>query len=224
MRAITEMPANTPRPIGRTESFFPGTAKAVDDVCSAAAAEPVPEDEAEEEPLAAEPEVEVVGVADVVAGAGAGDEEADELVVEEPVGVAAEFTVETPLTDSAGLPEADALELLAEPDDDAELEGCDEEDVAPGVELELEAGVEDGAPCEELAEGGGFADAAVEDGLALEEFVSEDFVSPPPWAVPASIVTLHFLTSSTTCFPPGCTCGVRVISHVSVTVPNDVSV
>jgi len=43
------MPANTPRPMGRTESFFPGTAKAAVDVCSDAAAEPLPEAEAEEE-------------------------------------------------------------------------------------------------------------------------------------------------------------------------------
>lgn len=27
MRAITEIPANTPRPMGRTDNFFPGTAK-----------------------------------------------------------------------------------------------------------------------------------------------------------------------------------------------------
>jgi hypothetical protein len=37
---------------------------------------------------------EDVVVEDVIAGAG--DEEVDEAVVEEPVGVAAEFTVETP--------------------------------------------------------------------------------------------------------------------------------
>ena len=40
MRAITEIPANTPRPIGRTESFFPGIANPAweDSVAAAAAA------------------------------------------------------------------------------------------------------------------------------------------------------------------------------------------
>jgi len=206
------MPANTPRPIGSTESFFPGTEKLLDDVCSAAAAEPDPE----EELLASEPALEAVGVEGVVVGAG--DE--DEVVAGATDGAA---TVETPLTDSAGLAEADALELLAEPDDDAELE-ADEEDVSPAVELELEADAEDEAPCDELVAAGALADAVVEDALAVEELVSEEFVSPPPWVAPESIVILHFLTSCTTCRPSGCVCGVRVISHVSVTVPNDVSV
>jgi hypothetical protein len=125
------------------------------------------------------------------------------------------------LTDNAELPEADALELLVEPVDDAELEGGDEEDVSPAVELELEAGAEDGTPCEELAVGGGLADAAAEDALVFEEFVSEEPVSSPPWATPASNEILHFLTSSTTCRPSRCPCGMRVILHVSVTVPND---
>lgn len=39
MRAMTEIPAKTPRPIGSTESFFPGIAKP-DSVALAAAAEP----------------------------------------------------------------------------------------------------------------------------------------------------------------------------------------
>lgn len=41
IRAITDIPAKTPRPIGRTESFFPGSWNAsVDcDACSAAAAD-----------------------------------------------------------------------------------------------------------------------------------------------------------------------------------------
>jgi len=39
MRAITEMPANTPRPIGRTDSFLPGSVKAACDEALAAAAE-----------------------------------------------------------------------------------------------------------------------------------------------------------------------------------------
>jgi hypothetical protein len=38
MRAITEMPANTPRPIGRTDSFLPGSVKAACEEALAAAA------------------------------------------------------------------------------------------------------------------------------------------------------------------------------------------
>jgi len=39
MRAITEIPANTQRPIGRTESFFPGIVKP-EALAAAAAASP----------------------------------------------------------------------------------------------------------------------------------------------------------------------------------------
>jgi len=43
MRAITEMPANTPRPIGRTDNFLPGISNGAG-LCedSAAAADPLP--------------------------------------------------------------------------------------------------------------------------------------------------------------------------------------
>jgi len=42
IKAITDIPAKTPRPIGRTDNFFPGTWKAAaeSDGCSAAAADP----------------------------------------------------------------------------------------------------------------------------------------------------------------------------------------
>ena len=51
MRAMTEIPANTPRPMGKTEIFLPGRAKG-----SAA-----PDSAAAEVPL---PSAELVGVAD----------------------------------------------------------------------------------------------------------------------------------------------------------------
>lgn len=38
MRAMTEIPANTPKPIGRTETFFPGVVKAPVAVLEASAA------------------------------------------------------------------------------------------------------------------------------------------------------------------------------------------
>lgn len=37
MSAITEIPAKTPRPMGRTDSFFPGMVKPVSEVSAAAA-------------------------------------------------------------------------------------------------------------------------------------------------------------------------------------------
>jgi hypothetical protein len=90
-RAITEIPANTPRPIGRTESFFPGIVKLPDVVCSDAAAVPVLDVEGE---LAAS----LVPVTDVDDGGttalGGGEGSA--------VGVTASGTVETPLIDTAG--------------------------------------------------------------------------------------------------------------------------
>jgi hypothetical protein len=85
IRAITEIPAKTPRPMGRTESFFPGTAKFDDDDCSAAAAVPDPEDEADAGAVVEEAE-ELLSGGDV----------ATELVVEAPVGAAVEATVERP--------------------------------------------------------------------------------------------------------------------------------
>lgn len=53
IRAITEIPAKTPRPIGRTESFFPGSVNAAVEVeaCSAAASDAT--DAADEEDDAA---------------------------------------------------------------------------------------------------------------------------------------------------------------------------
>lgn len=79
---MTEIPANTPRPIGRTDSFFPGTAKvfaegvaaALEEAESAAEDAPVEEDAAaaevaepfEEEPVELLPDD--VAVADPVAG------------------------------------------------------------------------------------------------------------------------------------------------------------
>lgn len=86
INAITEIPANTPRPIGRTESFLPGRVKAAWDVelaaaalaAEAAAKEAAAEGEdpsellafedaavAEDDPVA-EAEPEVVGVAMVL--------------------------------------------------------------------------------------------------------------------------------------------------------------
>lgn len=102
MRAITEIPANTPRPIGRTESFFPGIVKP-DSVALAAAAEP------DDEAAASSP-------------AALGTDVGDEVVVDAElagVGIGDGGTVEAPLTDTAGLTLADTVVLVVELVDDA---------------------------------------------------------------------------------------------------------
>jgi len=84
------MPANTPRPIGRTESFFPGMEKLAPGDCWAAAAEGEP---GVETALAAVVGVAIGGASGVVVGV-------ETESGDSPVGVAGEFTVETPLTDN----------------------------------------------------------------------------------------------------------------------------
>jgi hypothetical protein len=88
IRAITEMPANTPRPIGRTDSFFPGSVKAA----------------WEEEELAAAAETEDAAAED-------DDESAADVA-----GVAADVDVpleEFPEALDVALPEEDAEEGAA---------------------------------------------------------------------------------------------------------------
>lgn len=74
MRAITEIPANTPKPIGRTDSFFPGSVNAA--AC------------------------EVAGETAAAGATGVG--EADKLLEEDAGGGVAAGTVDTPLTIAAG--------------------------------------------------------------------------------------------------------------------------
>ena len=68
MRAITEIPANTPKPIGRTDSFFPGSVNAA--AC------------------------EVAGETAAAGATGVG--EADKLLEEDAGGGVAAGTVDTP--------------------------------------------------------------------------------------------------------------------------------
>jgi len=101
IRAITEIPANTPRPMGKTESFLPGMAKAAVDADSLAAA--------------AVPEAAPVEVADTMvteipptAAAGVPPEAAAEAVDDAlfALATAEPETVETgPSTEAAGFPE-----------------------------------------------------------------------------------------------------------------------
>ena len=95
MRAITEIPANTPRPMGSTCSFFPGMANAavVVDEFSAAA---VPDDEIVEEAAsdAAVPVAVVVAevtVAPVSAALEALDDTVTDDVATPPIALSAEL-------------------------------------------------------------------------------------------------------------------------------------
>jgi len=120
MRAITEIPANTPRPIGRTESFFPGIANpawedSVAAAAAAAAAAPSP------------PDVTALGE-DV------GGRLPDGVGVPVGVGTDDDGTVETPFTDTAGFPLAVAVVLVVE---GVELVDDDVDDAAGTVETPL---------------------------------------------------------------------------------------
>jgi len=102
MRAITEMPANTPRPIGRTDNFFPGSVKAACEEALAAAAEA---SEAESAADVAAVVEEPLKELDVVLA------EEDE---EEDVGDGATAgPLDTPLTITAGFALTDGLAVEA---------------------------------------------------------------------------------------------------------------
>lgn len=123
IRAITDIPANTPRPIGKTDNFFPGSVKAAWEDELAAAAEAA---EAAEEAEAAESAAEVAEVgADVVelspeAALEAVLELLPELELEElPDELSVEFPVE--LADElVALDAPDVAVDEAEPDDEPE--------------------------------------------------------------------------------------------------------
>jgi hypothetical protein len=94
MRAITEIPANTPRPIGRTDSFLPGSVKAAWDAAAAEADEAAA---AEEEAAAEEDSESAAAEAVLEAPLEELPVALDVVLVEEDVGdgVAA-ATVDTP--------------------------------------------------------------------------------------------------------------------------------
>lgn len=215
IRAITETPANTPRPIGRTDNFFPGSVKAAWEDALAAAAE------ADEAAAAAEDDAES-GAAVPVAVVEA-DKPLDVTVAEDDVGdgIAEDATVDTPLTVTAGITLGDPVVLAAE------LVG----DVLVVLVLFTEEVV--WVP-EELVEDEVAADDATE---AVDEVVDDPSVPPcesllalpletPPETPPElslSNVNVHCFTSCTCGFPPTMI-GVSVILHVSVDGPIEVFV
>jgi len=225
MRAITEIPANTPRPIGRTDSFFPGSVKAACDEALAAAAE-AEEAAAAEEEAAAEEDAESAADDAVLDGllvelpealdVALLEEEVEEEVGEEVGDGVAAGTVDTPLTITAGFGTVlvDALLLIVlfvedvvwDPDelvvDVAVNEVVDEAADEAADEMVDELAVPSGDPPCELP-----------------------LVLPPefPPELSLSNVNVHCLISCTSGSPSGIM-GVKVIVHVSVAGPIGVSV
>jgi len=212
MRAITEIPANTPRPMGRTESFFPGivnpaweealAAAAETDEDAAAAAASSPPDVAAFATEVDERLLEVVAV-----GVGTGDGRTVEAPLTDtaPFTLAVELavelvevtelvddagTVEAPLTDTAGVALKDPLVL------DAELDEVLLDDVVEEVVVVVET---------------------VDNVLVICDAPDDPFDDPAPPPLPSDNV--HCFTSRTS----GCpltVIGVRVITQVSVTTPD----
>jgi len=189
IRAITETPANTPKPIGRTDSFFPGSVNAAawEEEALAAAAEPDEEEvkgDAETAAAVAPGEllVELLEVLDVVLVAdGVGD------------GVAA-GTVDTPLTITAGL----ATELV--------------------VDVLLVVALLVGEVANVIVEDEVTLDEAEERGIVdpvLPPVLPPELLLPPEVL---SNTKVHCFTSCTSGCPPD-VMGVKVIVHVSVAGP-----
>jgi len=197
MRAITEIPANTPRPIGRTDNFLPGSVKAAWDEAAAAEEEDAAAAEEEDaESAAAEPVIEAL-LEELPAAL-------DVVLVEEDVGdgVAA-ATVDTPLTTTAGFETevvADALLVLELPVEDVDWEP-DEVVVDEVVdEMLVDPVPSEDPPCDSPP------------------------VFPPefPPELSLSNVNVHCLISCTSC--PSGVMGVKMILHVCVDGPTGVFV
>jgi len=201
MRAITEIPANTPRPIGRTDSFLPGSVKAAWDAAAAEADEAAA---AEEEAAAEEDSESAAAEAVLEAPLEELPVALDVVLVEEDVGdgVAA-ATVDTPLTTTAEFETevvADALLVLVLLVEDVDWE-----------------------PDEVVVD-------EVVDEMLVDPVPSEDppCASPPvfppefPPELSLSNVNVHCLISCTS-FPSG-VMGVKMILHVCVDGPTGVFV
>jgi len=226
---MTEIPANTPKPIGRTDNFLPGSWNA--SVEEAAAAEAETEESAAEVPLLLVP----VGVAlvagsalKVVTGVGSGAL----VVVLGVVPVAVPDRVETPF---ATTPPADpedtpgTAELVPEAADVAsDVVAVPVATVVPPAEVEvaMEVVIEGEAEVVPVS-------VAVAVDAADVRVTDSVVVLAAPVAVPGLMVvvvdpgavpppandSVHFFTSSTAGFPSLSVIGVSVISQVSVTGP-----
>lgn len=143
IKAITEIPAKTARPIGRTESFWPGSTNAavlVDAESAADVAEVAADDDAEGFGL---PPAAFAGTADDPAADAVADDAAAELETE-AAGLAVETadaaTEEGPLAttpDSVAVEEALLALGVADAEADAEIEAADTVGTAVTVETPL---------------------------------------------------------------------------------------
>lgn len=241
INAITEIPAKTPNPIGRTESFFPGSWNAAVDEGVESAAE-VPELWAAVVPVAS-----LVEVGDAVAllsvgGAGLGGP------VVEGVGDGADVFgsllgegIPVDIADVTGTDEL-SVGVAVPVDEGLSVDWEDEVGVgADTVALSLDTGMDVVLPvgvglCAVVELGVGLS---VDVGTAVDEEVVDIWgicevnvpltlgtvVTPGPSSSSSSSnVKKHFLTSSTAGFPLVSVIGVSVISHVSVTGPSPVMV
>jgi len=212
IRAITEIPANTPRPMGRTDRCFPGTLKeeSEDAVASAAA------DAGVAAALEPPPEIAPPALAEDAAGGVEEGGAGEDVVVDDGVPEAGMPRVVTGVAKTGGvLGGTLALLLLL----------LSDEEVAAVVREGATLGVED-VPVDD--------DDVAED---VDELVDEDegeivVVDVPAelgdsdggWLFPrepesASVVTVHDFTSWTTELPLESVTGVRVMVHVSVIGP-----
>lgn len=129
IKAMTDIPAKTPRPMGRTDNFCPGSSNAAeDDACCSAA----------ELPVAGEAELMPSDV-DVPGGEGSlGIVDVEVPVGDDVVGVGAPVTVDKPLTTRP-----EPVEVVEEVEDEVMVESVDVVDVVAGVkEVEVRS-VED---------------------------------------------------------------------------------
>lgn len=204
MSAMTEIPAKTPRPIGRTDSVLPGIAKAAaadgddDALEDASAGWAIPEtmavgEEVEEASLEPGAPAEVVAVAP------------EEVVDEAPVLAAPEAVTAEGVTKVIGTVDsfAAAAELVVAPDGGAVV---DDEDPDESVDVAVEP-----PSVEELE-------------LELDPPVPEppEPEPPLPLLLEVFILKVHDLTSSTAGWPLLSVIGLSVITHVSVIVPTGV--
>jgi hypothetical protein len=231
IKAITDMPAKTPRPIGRTESFLPGSWNASVDSegCSAAAA-----DAPDADAFASGAAVTGVLVGLVVI---VGNPAVVEVV---PVGVGIPVTVDTPLAwipDTGGALD-EANEVVATDEEAPELVEVPVAVVVPVAVEDPDTLVDEVwlSPVDVIVAGGELSavvDVPVEVPVtvggvvfpavfAVVKVVTEllaELPAPPPPPSGLSYAREHFLTSSTAGCPFLSVIGVRVITHVSVKGP-----
>lgn len=194
INAMTDIPANIPRPIGSTEIFFPGIWKAdaaalADDEAVALSAADVPLLD-KEVVVAPDNDTVLVGSGSAVDATGFGSTELEGVGVED---------------------EDDAVEMLARGTEEKTTEGTEDDaevvvDVLSAEEVEEVVDEEEREVDVEVVVDGG-----------AEEMVDELL---PDWA---TADTVHCRTTCTRGSPFGPLTGVIVIVHVSVTSPESVS-